>query len=201
MTVRSCSVGERMTYHHVDVSGSHWVAIKELEELVCWTVLRKRVCGRAETLETVFSLAVGLELSSEVVVGLVVWILEIVLSVGRGLPDVDCDIWDWLLGGHVGNNTVHVGDQAAWSWVLDDATIEFSPWSVGAPERTEDSGGGRGVIGLGGDVVCDFGHETRSSQQNGRRLRTLIKRGLTIRHRRCQRYAGPRFGSLCWLDQ
>lgn len=153
---------DRQSYHHVDVRGTHWVTVKKLEELVCWTVLWERVGGWAETDESVLSLVVGLELSSQVVVALVVWVLEIVLSVGGCLPDVDAHIWKRLFGGHVGDDSVHECDKTAWRGVLDDRGVKFSPWCVGAPEWTENGCRCWGIASVGGDVVCDFSHETNT---------------------------------------
>lgn len=132
----------------MDVGWAHRVTVEQVQKLVGWAVGGKRVGSWSQADEAVFTVGVGLELSSQVVVLLVLLVLEIVLSVGRRLPEVDCDVGDWLLGGHVTNDTVHECDLTARGWAVDDALLELSPWSIRAPEWTKNGGGGRAVAGL-----------------------------------------------------
>lgn len=68
----------------------------------------------------IFAVLVCPEFSSQVVWFLVFWVLEVVLSVCRGLPDVDDGVWDAFLGFEVDDLAVHQGDKSAWSFVDDD---------------------------------------------------------------------------------
>lgn len=129
--------GKSKTDHQMNVSWSHGVTVKQLSKLVSWTVLRKGVCGWSKAYKSVLSILVGLELSSEVIVGLVIWVLEIVLSIRRSLPNIECDVRKRLLGLHVGDDSVHICCLAL-VWILNDACIEFSPWCIWAPEGSED---------------------------------------------------------------
>lgn len=142
----------------MDVSGSHGVPVNGLEELPGRTVFGERVGGGPEAVEPVLALVIGLELAAEVVVG-EGWVLEVVFAVAAGLPHVEGDIGDGLVGHEVADHTVHISDLALVG-VLDDGIAELAPGSVGRPEGTED--GGRcgvvvGVVCL--DVVGDFGDE------------------------------------------
>ena len=138
------------------MSGSHGVAVDSLEESPGRTVDGERVGGGPEAVESVLALLVGLELAAEVVVGLVVGVLEVVLAVAAGLPHVEGDVGDGLVGNEVANHTVHVCDLTL-VCVLDDGVAELTPGSVGRPEGTEDGGGGGVVVGvIGGDVVGNF---------------------------------------------
>lgn len=142
----------------MDVGGPHGVAVDGLQELVGGAVGGERVGGRAQAVQPVLSLVVGLELAAQVVVG-VRRVLEVVLAVAAGLPHVEGDVGDGLVGYKVANNTVHVGDLALVG-ILDDGVAELAPGSVGRPEGTEDGSGGGSVVGVFGlDVVCDFGDE------------------------------------------
>jgi len=112
-------VGDRSrTYHEVDVGGTHGVSVDGLEEFPGGTVLGEGVGGGSEAVESVLALVVGLELAAEVVVceGRV---LEIVLAVAAGLPHVESDVGDGLMGDEIADDAVHVSD-LAFVLVLDD---------------------------------------------------------------------------------
>lgn len=142
----------------MDVCGSHGVSVDGLEELPRGTILGERVGGGPEAVQPVLALVVGLELAAKVVVA-EGGVLEIVLAVAAGLPHVEGDVGDGLVGDEVADDTVHVGDLAL-VVVLDDGVAELAPGGVGRPEGTEDGGGGGVVVGVVGlDVVCDFGDE------------------------------------------
>lgn len=146
----------------VDVGGTHRVAIERGEELPGWAVLREGVGGGSQAVESVFAVLVRLELSAEVVVGLVVGILEVVFAVAGGLPHVKGGVRDGLVGLHVADDAVHVGDDAVLGLVLDDGVSELSPRGVGGPEGTEDSGRRGDVVRVVDlNVVGDFGDEAR----------------------------------------
>jgi len=153
------SYRKQISYHHVDVGRTHWVTVEKLEELIRWTIGWKRVGGWAKADKAVLAVLVGQELSTQVVVLLVLLVLEVVLAIGGGLPEVDKDVWNWLLGGHVLDNSVHVGDESTWSWAVDDALSKLPVWCIWRPEWSKNGRGSWGVTGLGGNVVGDFGDQ------------------------------------------
>ena len=114
------------------MSGTHRVAVDGLEELVGRAVGGERVGGGPETVEPVLSLVVGLELAAEVVV-CERRVLEVVLSVAAGLPHVEGDVGDGLVGDEITDDAVHVGDLTL-VFVLDDRVAELAPGSIGRPE-------------------------------------------------------------------
>ena len=120
-----------------------------------------------QAVEVVFSVLIGSELSSQVVIGLVFRVLEIVFSVGRCLPDINDCIWNWLLGDQIGNSSVHQSSFSTfWYWVLHDATAKWSEWGVGAPEWTENRGGCGGLARFGHDIVCNLIDNTSNIVRN-----------------------------------
>lgn len=146
--------------HQVDVCWTHRVTVKGSEEVPGWAVLWEGVCCWTQAVNSVFAVLVRLELSAQVVVRLVVWILEIVFAVTGRLPHVEGGVWDGLAGLHIADDTVHVGDDTILWLVLDDGVTKFSPWCVRGPEGTENSGGSRDVarvIDL--DVVGNFSNK------------------------------------------
>lgn len=143
----------------MNVSWTHWMTVEESEELVRWTVGWERVGGWAKADKAVLAILVGPELSTEVVVLLVGLVLEVVLAVGGCLPEVDDSVADWLLGDHVLDNTVHVGDGTAWSWAHDDGVTKVPEWGIWRPEWTENGGRGWRVTSLRDLVVCDLSDE------------------------------------------
>lgn len=79
----------------------------------------------------VFAIGIRPELSTQVVVGLVVWVLEIVFAIRRCLPDVEYRVWDALSGQEIENFAVHEGWVTARSGILDNAASEFAERGVG----------------------------------------------------------------------
>lgn len=143
--------------HDVNVGGAHGVAVHEGEELPRGAVAGEGVGGGVEAVEPVLALLVGAELATEVVGGLVLGVLEVVLAVGGGLPDVEDGAGDGLAGDDVADHTVHLGDAAVGgNAVLEDLTTELTEGSVGGPEGAENGGGGRVELALGDDLVGDL---------------------------------------------
>src|SRR5690606_35382980 len=101
----------------------------------------------------VLALVVGAELPAEIVGALVLRVLKVVLSVCRGLPDVEDGARNWLAGEEVGNSAVHQTDTPFRVRVLDDRGAELTEGGVGGPEGAEDGGGGGFDIALGDDLV------------------------------------------------
>lgn len=148
--------------HEVDVSGTHGRAVHELEKDTGGAVGGQGVRSRVVAVPVEFSLLVRSELAAKVVVGLG-GVLEIVLAVGRGLPDVEDGADDRLAGLHVPEDTVHESDTAIGLRVLDDAVAESAEGGVGRPEGAENDVGGRGDTVLGDDLVGDLIDETKES--------------------------------------
>lgn len=140
----------------MDVRGSHRMSVNRSQELIRWAVRGKRICGWSEAVETVLAILVCLVLSSKIVVALVIWILEVIFAVAACLPQIECNVGDWLLCCKISDSAMHVSDQS-FVLVLDNAVAQFSPRGVRRPERTKD-GSGRGnvvrIVGL--DKVGDF---------------------------------------------
>ena len=74
----------------------------------------------------IFSILITLELSPQIIIALVLWILEIVFAVRGCLPDIDDCTWDALAGDHVGDLAVHECWLTVGVGVLDDGTAEFA---------------------------------------------------------------------------
>lgn len=143
-----------MSDHDVDVSRTHGVAVHHLQELPRGAILRQAVGGGVQAVEPVLAILVGAELASQVVGGLVLRVLEVILAVGGGLPDVEDGAGDGLAGQKIGDCAVHLADAAGGCWGIDnDAAAEVAEGSVGGPEGAEDRGGGRVDVGLGDDLV------------------------------------------------
>lgn len=140
--------------HDVDVGGAHGVAVHHLEQLPARAVLGQAVGGRVQAVEPVFAVLVGTELASQVVGRLVLGVLEVVLSVGAGLPDVEDGAGDGLAGQEICDGAVHLADAAGGGGgVDDDAAAEVTEGRVGRPEGPQDGGGGGVDVGLGDDLV------------------------------------------------
>jgi hypothetical protein len=102
----------------------------------------------------VLAILISSEFPSQVVIGLVFWVLEIVFSVRRCLPDVNDGVGDWLLGDEIGDGAVHECYSATFgNGILHDAAAERTEWSVGAPEWAENRGGSGDLAGFGHDCV------------------------------------------------
>jgi hypothetical protein len=78
----------------------------------------------------IFSVLISPEFSSKVVVGLVIWVLEIVFSVRRCLPDIDHSTWDSLSSQQISDLAVHQSRVSARRRILDDAATEFAERSI-----------------------------------------------------------------------
>lgn len=140
--------------HDVDVGRAHGVAVHDLEKIPRGAVAGKAVGGGVEAVEPVLTLLVGTELATEVVGGLVLRILEVVLAVGRRLPDVENGAGDGLAGGDVTDHTVHLGDAAVGgNAILDDAATELTERSVGRPKGAENGRGGRVDLAISDNLV------------------------------------------------
>lgn len=122
--------------HEVDVSGTHGRAVHEVEKDTGGAIGRQRVRSGVVAVPVEFSLLVRAELAAEVIVGLG-GVLEIVLAVGRGLPDVQDGADDGLAALHILDHTVHESNTAIGLRVLDDAVAESAEGSVGRPEGAE----------------------------------------------------------------
>jgi hypothetical protein len=108
----------------------------------------------------VFPIGISPELSSQVVIGLVLWVLEIVFAVGRCLPDIDDCIWDSLASEEIGHLAVHERWVSAWGGVLNDAASELAEWGVWGPEGAKDGGGGGIVAVFAQKLVGNFVDES-----------------------------------------
>ena len=81
--------------------------------------------------EPVLSVLVCSELPTEVVGGLVIRVLEVVLSVGTSLPDVEYGVGDGLAGLKITDHAVHLADLAVGVCVLDDGAAVVAEGGVG----------------------------------------------------------------------
>lgn len=118
-------------HHEMDVSRSHWVPVQQLQQRTSKSISWQRVCGWLQAVEVVLSVLVASEFSSQVVVDLVLWVLEIVLSVRRCLPNIEDSSRDALSGQKICDFAVHQSWVSAQCWVLDDAPAEFAERGVG----------------------------------------------------------------------
>jgi len=173
-SVRTCAQnltkknGCRRTHHQMDMGGTHGVAVEPTEHLSGGTVGGQRVCRRAQAVEVVLAVGVATELAAQVVVDLALWVLEVVLAVGRGLPDVDDGVGDALARLRVCDLAVGECDEPARGGAHYYAFAELAPWSVWTPEGTEDGGRGGDFTRLRGYGVSDFVDEAG---------RGLVRRG------------------------
>lgn len=86
----------------------------------------------------IIAIRIRSELSSQVIRGLVLGVLEIVFSVRRRLPDVDDCVGDSLAGQEIGHLAVHECGVSAGRGVLDDRAANLAERRVGRPEGSED---------------------------------------------------------------
>jgi hypothetical protein len=181
--------------HQVNMGGAHGGAVHDVEQDTGGTVGRQGVGGRVVAVPEEVSLLIGLELSAEVVLGLV-GVLEVVLAVGRGLPDIENGTDDGGASLHVGENTVHVGDLAVGVGVLNDTVAEGTEGSVGRPEGAENNVGGGGEALLGDNLIGDLIDEA-----DGRLVYAFLEFldivTLTTRDRSHRKYGGIRCGREC----
>ena len=143
--------------HDVDVGGTHGVAVHEIEEGAGGAIGGQTVGRRVEAVEPVLALLVGLELAAEVVGGLVVGVLEVVLAVGGGLPDVEDGVGDGVAGNDVADDTVHLGHAAVGGdAILDDGAAVLTEGSIGGPEGAKNGRGSGLETLLDDDLVGDL---------------------------------------------
>lgn len=145
--------------HQVDVGRTHGRAVHEVEEDTGGTIGGERVRSGVVAVPVELALLVGAELAAKVVLTLV-GVLEVVLAVGGGLPDIEDGTDDGSASLHVLQDTVHVGDLSVGVGVLDDAVAKLTEGSVGRPEGAENDVGGGGDTVLGDDLVGDLIDET-----------------------------------------
>jgi hypothetical protein len=145
--------------HEMDVSRAHGGAVHDVEQDTGRAVGGEGVGSRVVAVPPELALLVGSELSAEVVLSLC-GVLEVVLTVGRGLPDIEDGASNGLAGLHVCEDTVHKGGLSVRLGVLDDAVTEGAEGSAGRPEGAENDVGGRGQALLGDDLVGDLVDET-----------------------------------------
>lgn len=146
-----------VAYHDVDVRGAHGVAVHHLQQLPAGAVLGQAVGGGVQAVEPVLAVLVGPELAPQVVGRLVLRVLEVVLAVGAGLPDVEHRPRDGLARQEVRDGAVHLAHAARLGRrVDDDAAAQVAEGRVRRPEGAEDGGGGGVDVGLGDDLVGDL---------------------------------------------
>lgn len=144
----------------MDVSRSHRMSIQKLQKHTSRPISWQTIRGRLVHVEVVIAIGIRAELSSQIVIRLVFWILEIVFAVRRRLPDVNNGIWDSLASEQVNDFAVHQGGLAIGVWVLDDGSSILAERGIGRPEGTEDGGGGWVNTVLGYEFVSDFVDES-----------------------------------------
>lgn len=154
-----------LAYHDVDVRRSHGMPVHELEQLVRRPISGQRVRRRVVAVEPVLPVLVGAELAAQVIGRLVVRVLEVVLPVGAGLPDIEDGVGDGLAGQQVGDGAVHQRHLAVLVGVLDDGIAVLAEGGVGRPEGAEDGGGGRVDVALSDDLVGDLIDKPDKSQK------------------------------------
>lgn len=152
----------RVSDLQVDMSGPHGRAVHEVKQHTSGTVGGQRVRRRVVAVPPEVAVFVGEELAAQVVFALV-GVLEVVLAVGGGLPDVQHGADDGLAGFHVGQAAVHVGHLAVGVGVLDDGVAQTAEGSVGRPEGTQDHVGGGCCAVVQHDLVGDLVDERLQS--------------------------------------
>jgi hypothetical protein len=78
----------------------------------------------------VFALLVCCELAPQVVWFLVLWVLEIVLSIGACLPDVNDGAWDALLRVEILHHTVHERSLTIGVSITNNGVAKVAEWGV-----------------------------------------------------------------------
>lgn len=131
----------RMGDHEMDMSRTHRGAVHKSEKDTGRAVGREGVWSRVVAVPEELSILVCPELATEVVLCLF-RVLEIVLTVGRGLPDVTNGANNWLSSLHVFDDSMHVGNSAMRVAILNNAVAKLTEWSVGRPEGAENDVGG-----------------------------------------------------------
>lgn len=134
------------------------MTVHQLQKRICWAIGGQRVRSRVVAVQPVLAILVSLELAAQVVGRLVVWILEVVFSIGASLPDVEDGTGNRLSCDEVRDGAVHLANAALRVGVLDDGAAVVPEGRIGRPKGTED-GRGCGIdIALGDDLVRDLIH-------------------------------------------
>lgn len=147
--------------------GPHGMPSHELDEIGARTRCIDGVLSRLETIEPEFSFLVGPEFAAQIVSRLVLWVKNIVLAVGAGLPHVEYRILDPRPRLRVADHTVEEGELTVRGHVLHNAGTELAERSFWGPEGAENGGGGRRQLLLCDDLVVDFVDETGSVSVRG----------------------------------
>jgi hypothetical protein len=119
-------------------------------------IRRERIRRRLQTIKMILPLLIRSKLAPQIIIALVLRVLEIILPIRRGLPDIEDGIGDSLSCDEIRDGSVHARHQPVRRHVLDDAGAEVAEGSVGGPEGPEDRGGGRVDAVLGDELVGDF---------------------------------------------
>jgi hypothetical protein len=122
----------------VDVCRPHGVSVHHLQQIERRPVGRQRIGRWVVAVERVLAVLVGSELATQVVGALVVGVLEIVFSVGRGLPDIENGAGDGLASDQIANNSVHQNHTAILGRILDDGGAVIAERGIGRPEGSQD---------------------------------------------------------------
>lgn len=146
--------------HEMDVGGTHGRTVHEAEENTGGAVGGEGVRSGVVAVPVKLSILVRGELATQVVIGLS-RVLEIVLAVGGGLPDIEDSTGDWLASFHVPNGTVHEGNATIGFGILNDAVTESAEGCIGRPEGAEDNVGGGGDAILSDNLVGDLINKTK----------------------------------------
>jgi len=126
----------------------------------------------------IFALLIGTKLAPQIIGGLIIRVLEVVLAIGRGLPDVDDSVGNTLLGDEVGHGAVHERHLSVGRRVLDDRATGRAEGCMGRPEGPEDGGGGGDLAGFVHVLVSDLINERFEADDVGHTL-ALIPLGVT----------------------
>ena len=177
--------------HEVDVSGTHRRAVHEVQEHTGGSIGGQRIRSRVVAVPVEFALLVGTEFTAQVVLTLV-GVLEVVLAVGRCLPDIEDGACDGGARFHIPQHTVHKCNLAVRVGILNNGVTEFAEGGVGRPEGAEDNvRGGRETL-FGNDAVRDFVNETSFYCQYAPQNWTSQEMRLTIPDRSRRRCGGIR---------
>jgi len=116
------------------------MSIQQLQEHTGWPISWQTVRRWLVHVEMIFAILITLELASQVVVALILWILKIIFAIRRCLPDIDDCTWDSFSCGHVCDLAMHECWLTVRIWVLNDRSPEISERSSRRPEWTQDGG-------------------------------------------------------------
>ena len=136
-------------YHQVNMRRPHRRPIHQLQQLPRRPIPRQRIRRGPQAIKPIVAIGIRAELAPQVVGDLVLRVLEIVLAVGRRLPDIDDGVGDGFLGLGIGHGAVHERHLALMR-AEDDRIAVLAEGSIGVPEWTQDCARGRGVVGRDG---------------------------------------------------